>query len=161
MQRRIDVDVERPATVQADVPADDDITHWIQTALDGVGCRPERNLDVAVLLTDAEDIRRINREYRQRDKATNVLSFPGGELSGLPAEAALLLGDIVFCPEVIAREAREQNKRVDWHWCHLCVHGALHLAGYDHIEAAEAERMEGIERRLLAGFGIPDPYSPS
>jgi len=112
-----------------------------------------------VLLTDAGDMRRINRDYRQRDKATNVLSFPGGELSGLPADAALLLGDMVLCPEVIAREAREQNKPLARHWCHLCVHGALHLAGYDHVEAAEAERMESVERRLLAGFGIPDPYS--
>jgi len=152
--------VERPSAVPSDVPPDDDIAHWIRTALDTVECRPERNLDVAVLLTDLEDMRRINRDYRQHDKPTNVLSFPGGELSGLPAEAALLLGDIVFCPEVITREAREQNKPVDRHWCHLCVHGALHLAGYDHIEAAEAERMEAIERRLLAGFGVPDPYDP-
>ena len=106
-------------------------------------------------------MRRINRDYRQRDKSTNVLSFPGGELSGLPADAAFPLGDIVFCPEVIAREAGEHGKALDSHWCHLCVHGALHLAGYDHTGAAEAERMEAIERRLLAGFGIPDPYSLS
>lgn len=143
----------------ADAPADDDIALWVRTTLDAVECRPGRHLEVAVLLTDAGDMRRINRDYRQRDKATNVLSFPGGELSGLPADAALLLGDMVLCPEVIAREAREQNKPLARHWCHLCVHGALHLAGYDHVEAAEAERMESVERRLLAGFGIPDPYS--
>ena len=135
------------------------MAHWIRTALEAVECRPGRDLDVAVLLADAGDMRRINRDYRQRDKPTNVLSFPGGELSGLPADAALLLGDIVLCPEVIAREAGEQGKVIDNHWCHLCVHGALHLAGYDHVTAVDAERMEAAERRLLAGFGIPDPYA--
>ena len=97
--------------------------------------------------------RRLNGEYRKRDYATNVLSFPYGE----PGQAAY--GDIVVCAPVVAREAREQGKDVAAHHAHLVVHGVLHLRGYDHERgAADARRMESLERRILRELGFPDPY---
>ena len=80
----------------------------------------------------------MNREYRGKHRPTNVISFPGGPMTGLPMDAAIQLGDIVLCPSVIAAEAGEQGKQPDDHWAHLCVHGALHLAGYDHEDDADA-----------------------
>ncbi|MEO1246940.1 MAG: rRNA maturation RNase YbeY [Pseudomonadota bacterium] len=157
-QRRIRVEVERGGAT--DGPGSERIAGWVSAALEAVECHPARDLDVAVVLAEAADIRRMNRDFRGKDKPTNVLSFPGGELAGLPGDAALLLGDIVLCPEVIAAEAGRQAKAPEHHWCHLCVHGALHLAGYDHVEPQAASAMEAVERKLLAGFGIADPYLP-
>ncbi len=127
------------------------IRRWLGAVLQG---RRER-AEVVVRITDREEITRLNREYRQRDKPTNVLSFP----SQLPAELGLaLLGDIVICAEVVVEEARAQGKSVQAHWAHMVVHGGLHLLGYDHMEEQEAQRMEGLERELLASLGFPDPY---
>ena len=94
--------------------------------------------------------RRLNREFRGKDYATNVLSFP---YSSRP-----LAGDIVICAPVVAREAKAQGKAVRAHHAHLLVHGLLHLAGLDHERRAEAERMESRERRILARLGFPDRY---
>ena len=95
--------------------------------------------------------RRLNREFRGKDYATNVLSFP---YASRPAE-----GDLVICTPVVAREAREQGKRLRAHHAHLLVHGLLHLQGLDHEAGAEAARMERRERRILAGLGFADPYA--
>ena len=99
------------------------------------------------------EARRVNREYRKRDYATNVLSFPYG------APGRVACGDILVCAPVVAREAKEQGKDVEAHHAHLVVHGVLHLRGYDHERsAADARRMETLERRILAKLGFPDPY---
>ncbi|TNY24961.1 rRNA maturation RNase YbeY, partial [Fulvimonas soli] len=100
--------------------------------------------------------RALNRDYRGKDYATNVLSFPA-ELP--PGMALPLIGDLAICAPVVAREAREQGKRERDHWAHLTVHGVLHLLGYDHIAEADAEAMETLEARILAGLGITDPYA--
>ena len=97
--------------------------------------------------------RRLNREYRGRDRATNVLTFAYGN-----ARDGALAGDIVLCAPVIAREARAQGKPVRAHYAHLTVHGLLHLRGYDHERLRPAARMEAAERRILASLGFPDPY---
>jgi len=99
------------------------------------------------------EARRVNRDFRKRDYATNVLSFP----YGAPGRSAR--GDILVCAPVIAREAREQGKDVEAHHAHMVVHGVLHLRGYDHERGpADARRMEALERRILAQLGFPDPY---
>ena len=98
------------------------------------------------------EARRLNRQFRGKDYATNVLSFPYDSARGT------LAGDIVICAPVVAREAREQGKSVEAHHAHLLVHGLLHLRGYDHERESDARRMERRERRLLAKFGFPDPY---
>ena len=102
--------------------------------------------------------RRLNREYRGRDYATNVLSFPAS-----PVERALTgtLGDLVICAAVVAAEARVQRKAPPAHWAHMVVHGVLHLHGWDHERSARAARaMESLEVEILRGFGYLDPYSP-
>ena len=109
--------------------------------------------DIAILLTSDEAVRRMNGQYRQIDKPTNVLSFPA---SGLPGEH---LGDIALAFGVCAKEAAEQGKPLAAHLQHLVAHGALHLVGYDHEDDADAEAMEARERQILAGLGIADPYA--
>ena len=100
----------------------------------------------------------LNRNYRDQDKPTNVLSFPAGDVQGLPADTDTSLGDIVVCAAVVAREAREQGKTLDDHWGHMLVHGVLHLLGHNHMTDSEADEMEWFEREILAGLGIANPY---
>jgi len=113
--------------------------------------------ELTIRLVDEPEGRELNRTWRQKDYATNVLSFPADvpdELLDIP-----LLGDLVICVEVVEREAAEQGKDLQAHWAHLVIHGCLHLLGYDHIEDDEAEEMETLERTLLAELGHPDPYA--
>jgi len=119
-------------------------------------------LEVSVALVGDAEIRVLNAEYRQKDKPTNVLSFPYVDLNedirSLPPEMAVALGDIVLSFETIETEAREQQKPLKDHFTHLLVHGLLHLLGHDHMADDEAETMESAEIRILAGFGIENPY---
>ena len=133
------------------VPAATSFRRWVAAALDG----RIRQADLAVRLVDDREGRALNRHYRGKDYATNVLSFP----ADLPEGVKLpLLGDLVICVPVVAREAREQGKRLNDHYAHLTVHGALHLLGWDHEDEREAECMEQLEREILASLGIADPY---
>lgn len=115
-----------------------------------------RTAQVNILVVDAREGRRFNRQFRRRDYATNVLSFP---YEPLPGQKTALLGDLVICASVVAREAAEQGKRLRDHWAHLTIHGVLHLLGHDHQTRAEASKMEALEIRILAGLGIADPYA--
>ena len=121
--------------------------------------RPEAG-EITLILADDALQRQLNRQYRGIDKSTNVLAFAGLDDSGeaRPGDAAIL-GDIVLAFETCAREAAEQGKRREDHALHLALHGLLHLLGYDHDTTDEAEAMETVERRLLAEFGIADPYA--
>lgn len=114
-----------------------------------------RKVEVNILIVDVEAGRRFNRQYRHKDYATNVLSFPW---EPAPGERSRLLGDLVICAPVVAREAAEQGKRPRAHWAHLTIHGVLHLLGHDHETPAEARRMEALEIRILAALGIRNPY---
>ena len=124
---------------------------WIGTAL---GARARRTVNVALL--SAKDARELNRQFRRKDYATNVLSFPFEPLRG---EKKVSLGDLALCPTVVAREAKEQGKPLRDHFAHLTIHGVLHLLGYDHETRKDAAEMEALEVRLLAKLGIPDPYT--
>ncbi|MBB4152998.1 putative rRNA maturation factor [Sphingomonas jinjuensis] len=121
-------------------------------------------VEVSVRLTSDEEVRVLNRDYRQKDKPTNVLSFPMVQpdlidtVSQNSDDGELLLGDIVLAHGVCVAEAEERGISVEHHATHLLVHGTLHLLGYDHLEDDEAEAMEEIERRVLATLGIDDPY---
>ncbi|TAH46777.1 MAG: rRNA maturation RNase YbeY [Dokdonella sp.] len=128
---------------------------WAEAALRDVGHR--RSSELAIRIVDADEGRRLNREYRKRDYATNVLSFPAELPEGVDLP---LLGDLVICAPVIAREAREQGKHSRDHYAHMTIHGVLHLLGYDHIKARDAETMEALERRILSTLGMADPYQP-
>jgi probable rRNA maturation factor len=115
--------------------------------------------ELSVLLTDDDSIRRLNRDWRGKDKATNVLAFPMLAAGELPsATSALLLGDVVLARETLEREAEEASIAVADHVSHLAVHGVLHLLGHDHQADADAERMEALEARILHTLGIADPY---
>jgi len=114
--------------------------------------------EMSVTLTDDARIRVLNREWRHIDKPTNVLSFPAPDLPEDAAGAPQPLGDVIVAYETLKREAELDGKPVAHHLSHLVVHGTLHLLGYDHIEDHEAEEMEGLERRILDGLGIDDPY---
>jgi probable rRNA maturation factor len=126
---------------------------------------PSRDLEVSVVLTDDAEIRDLNRTYRHRDEATNVLAFAalegGAEAAGArpPEGAPLVLGDVVVALESTRREAIDQGKSLGGHLSHLVVHGVLHLLGHDHASAAEAEAMEGLEKKILAELDVPDPYA--
>ena len=141
------------AVPRAGVPAAASFRQWVEAALRGAKRRRASELSIRVV--DADEGRALNRDYRGKDYATNVLSF---EAELPPGLALPLIGDIVICAPVVAREAAEQGKPPRDHWAHLTVHGVLHLLGYDHLEEAEAEAMEALETRVLAGLGIPDPY---
>ncbi len=116
---------------------------------------------MSVRVVDSEEMRALNRDYRQQDQVTNVLSFPAETIAGLPGAATQALGDIVVCAEQVAEEAGRQGKRLDDHWAHLLVHGTLHLLGYDHQADAEAVEMEDLEARILAKYGVSNPYEVS
>ena len=132
-------------------PDDADFMRWIEAALDG-----ERDeAEVSLRIVDADEITALNHQYRGKNYATNVLSFP----ADLPDAVELpLLGDIVICAEVVEREATEQHKTSAAHWAHMVVHGTLHLLGYDHIEDDEAEIMENREIDILHALNFSNPY---
>lgn len=122
--------------------------------------QPLRNhpIELSLVFTNDAEIREINAEWRDKDKPTNVLSFPAYPIQ--PGdEPGPMLGDIVIARETVEREAVELEKTFDDHLTHLLVHGFLHLFGYDHMDEEEAEEMEGLETRILARLGLSDPYA--
>lgn len=121
--------------------------------------------ELSIVLGDDALLRRLNKEWRDKDAPTNVLSFPAQDCLDKALTAALPgvplpLGDVVLGFDTVRRETIEQGKALRDHLVHLTVHGVLHLLGLDHEEAAEAERMETLERAVLQGLGIEDPYEP-
>ena len=135
------------------LPASVSFRRWVAATLQG----RVRRADLALRLVDEREGRALNRHYRGKDYATNVLSFPAELPPGVELELPIL-GDLVLCAPVVAREAREQGKPLAHHYAHLPVHAALHLLGFDHIDPREAEAMEQLEREILAALGIDDPY---
>jgi len=127
------------------LPLRADFVRWARAALVGGG-------EVTIRLVEADEGQSLNNEYRGKDYATNVLSFPY-EIEPVTQ------GDLVICPSVVAREAQEQGKPLDAHYAHLTVHGMLHLQGWDHEDDDEAQDMEDQEREILAALGYPDPYA--
>ena len=143
------------ATARAGVPSSASFRKWVAAAL----ADRDAPAEVAIRIVGVDEGRELNRQYRGRDYATNVLSFPAERPDGLPDDVELPgLGDLVICADVVAREAAEQSKRPADHYAHLTVHGVLHLLGWDHVDDSEAEAMEAREREILAGLGIADPY---
>ena len=153
---RVDVQLASDA---AGLPSIDAMRGWVERAVRAT--HPGRDAEVSVRIVDEAEMRALNRKYRDQDKPTNVLAFPAGDAGfALPGEI-LLLGDVVVCAVVVAREADEQGKSLEHHWAHMLVHGTLHLLGHDHVGDEQAEAMEALERRILDEFGIPDPYAGS
>jgi probable rRNA maturation factor len=135
-------------------PAKKLLCHWAEQALAG---RAE-NHDVTIRIVDIAEMSTLNETYRRKSGPTNVLSFPA-DLPEVPAEACLLLGDIVVCADVVNREAVEQGKTSQSHWAHMIVHGIFHLLGYDHEKDDEAIVMEALEIDVLNELGFANPYN--
>lgn len=146
---RVRIDIDNVSGKK--VPTNTALKQWINAA---IGTRRDK-AELSVRITDADEIKMLNQQYRGKDYATNVLSFP----ADLPPEIELPhLGDIVICAEVVEREAREQNKTSEAHWAHMVIHGTLHLLGYDHIDDADAEIMEALETDILRSLNFANPY---
>lgn len=129
--------------------------HWLKT--------PALMVEISIRLTDDAEVRELNRDYRGKDRPTNILSFPMLDQTGVTglakAEAGdCLLGDMALAFETLIREAAEKNIPARDHFTHLIVHGTLHLLGHDHMEDEEAEAMESLETAILSRLGIADPY---
>jgi probable rRNA maturation factor len=135
------------------LPGAASVRRWVEAALAG----QRRAIELSVRFVDSDEGRALNRDFRSRDYATNVLSFPADLPPGVRSP---LLGDLVICAPVVALEAIAQEKPLPQHYAHLIVHGCLHLLGMDHERSeTEAEAMEAKERAILARLGIPDPYA--
>ncbi|AZZ47739.1 rRNA maturation RNase YbeY [Pseudomonadaceae bacterium SI-3] len=147
------IELDLQCESQGAIPSEADLRRWCELGL------RQRTADseLTIRLVDEPEGRELNRTWRQKDYATNVLSFPAEVPDGLLDIP--LLGDLVICVPVLEQEAVEQGKTLQAHWAHLVIHGCLHLLGYDHIDDDEAEEMESIERQLLAELGHTDPYA--
>ena len=121
------------------------VARWIRHALDS-------DAEITVRIVDAEEGQALNRDYRQRDYATNVLTFDY-------SHAPVVVADLVLCAPVVAKEAKEQGKTLEAHYAHLIVHGTLHAQGHDHEDAAEARVMEARESELMQALGFAYPYA--
>lgn len=136
-----------------DVPDPHSVRKWADAAFSKVA---SDDAEVTIRIVDEEEARELNRKYRNKDSATNVLSFA---YSDDPYAQASLLGDVVVCAPVLRREASSQAKSIDAHWAHIVVHGILHLCGYDHDRERSALHMQHLETEILAELGFPAPYN--
>lgn len=147
----VTVDLQNASGMRG-VPLRRDFKRWASAALAQLNPgHPKSRLSIRIV--DEAESAELNSQYRHKQGATNILSFPVPP--GLPDT---LLGDLAICAAVVTREAREQNKTPDAHWAHLTVHGVLHLKGYDHEEPQAADAMEALEKRILEQLGYQDPY---
>jgi probable rRNA maturation factor len=119
----------------------------------------DTNVEISVLFASDAEAARLNEEWRGKDYAPNILSFPAPEEQNMPEGEPKPLGDLILAAGTVAREAEEQGKPLTSHLTHLIVHGTLHLLGFDHIEERDAQAMETAEIAILAGLGVPDPYN--
>ncbi len=141
------------------IPSANDFENWVKAALELEGQKLEQP-ELTIRVVSAEESQQLNYDYRDKDKPTNILSFPFEAPDMLPKNTFdELLGDLVICEVVMKAEALQQNKLESNHWAHLVVHGVLHLLGYDHMEPEQAETMESLEIAVLEKLGIDDPYA--
>ncbi|WP_430454902.1 rRNA maturation RNase YbeY [Rheinheimera sp.] len=134
-----------------DLPTEAELLRYLDAAVSPF----QADAEVTIRIVDETESQQLNFDYREKDKPTNVLSFP---FQCPPGIELPLLGDLVICAQVVAREAQEQQKTLQAHWAHMVVHGSLHLLGFDHINDADAEEMEAEEIQILQELGFANPY---
>ncbi|HEV3043944.1 MAG TPA: rRNA maturation RNase YbeY [Roseiarcus sp.] len=157
-QIKLDIAIERPSPLWAALPGAKELAERaVLASAIACGVALGEKAEVSVQLVDDEQIRALNARWRGLDQPTNVLSFPAAPVERLAA--APLLGDIVVAYETTRREAEDERIGMSDHFAHLVVHGFLHLVGFDHQSGDEAEKMEALETRVLAGLAIADPYA--
>jgi len=155
----IELDLQNPAALQP-LPAQESFELWVGETIEFAKYQPENEqpVELTIRVSDESEARQLNNTYRQKDYATNVLSFPADAPEEIPIN---LLGDLVICANIVTKEAREQHKTAEAHWAHLTIHGTLHLLGYDHIEDVAADEMENLETTIMLSLGYNDPYTAS
>ncbi|WP_068546906.1 rRNA maturation RNase YbeY [Thalassotalea crassostreae] len=149
----ITLDIQRPYQTE-NLPSDEQFQQWADIAL----LPYNKDFELTIRVVNNDESQQLNKQYRDKDKPTNVLSFPFEVPDGIELD---LLGDLVVAADVVSTEAIDQNKQIHAHWAHMIIHGCLHLLGYDHITQDEAEEMEAIEIRLMAELGHNNPYIAS
>jgi len=145
------VDLQNACDVQ-EIPSIEQFQRWVDSSLTMVS---KQNFELTIRLVNIDESQQLNKQYRQKDKPTNVLSFPFEVPEGIELN---LLGDLIICAQVVEQEATAQNKALFDHWAHMVVHGCLHLLGYDHINDSDAQEMEALETKILAKLLINNPY---
>ena len=148
----ITLDLQLACADSSGLPAEAQFQQWLDTAI----LPFQQEAEVTIRIVDEAESNDLNLTYRGKDKPTNVLSFPFECPPGV--EDFPLLGDLIICRQVVEQEASEQQKTLESHWAHMVIHGSLHLLGYDHIEDAEAEEMEALEKEFMHTLNYPDPY---
>ncbi|MFC4699708.1 rRNA maturation RNase YbeY [Glaciecola siphonariae] len=151
------------AVSASDLPSEADLLGAVEAALAHIkhiqknkSVVEQRPLELGIRIVSRGESRELNHTYRHKDAPTNVLSFPAETPDYVESD---YLGDLAICAQVIQQEAQDQEKEISHHWTHMCVHGLLHLLGYDHIDDTEAQEMEAIEIAILDALGIDDPYT--
>ncbi|VEI45545.1 putative metalloprotease [Actinobacillus equuli] len=146
------IDLQIAAENSEDLPSLEQFTQWVQRALAHEAQTEDfPETEITIRIVDEAESHELNLTYRGKDKPTNVLSFPFEVPEGIELP---LLGDLIICRQVVEKEAQEQQISLESHWAHLAIHGTLHLLGYDHIEDAEAEEMEGLETEIMQSLGL-------
>lgn len=149
------VDLQIATEKDNNLPNIENIESWVQTAIEAGSIDQMDEAELTIRIVESDESNKLNLQYRNKDKATNVLSFP---FQNPPGITLPLLGDLVICKTVVEIEATAQNKSLEAHWAHMIVHGTLHLLGFDHIVEQEAVVMETLETKILNELGFPDPY---
>jgi len=152
MDAKVDVQY---ASQEPDLPHRALLTSWVNSTLKSEGSLLKQNVELTIRIVDESEAKQLNKRWRQCPFPTNVLSFPFECPPGIDIP---LLGDIVICAPLVAREAADQHKSLHAHWAHLVIHGTLHLLGYDHISDQEAQIMESLEIQILHDLGYSNPY---
>ncbi|CZF85532.1 MULTISPECIES: rRNA maturation RNase YbeY [Grimontia] len=150
MQFFVDLQIATQSTDS--LPTEQQFQLWFEQAVKSF----QEQAEVTIRIVDEFESQSLNRDYRGKDKPTNVLSFPFEAPPGVELD---LLGDLIICRQVVEKEAEEQNKDLLAHWAHMVVHGSLHLLGYDHIDDEEAEEMESLEISIMNALGFENPYA--
>jgi len=175
MTNEFDLYVDLQNTISSDsIPDKEKIESWVRLALiteltERITSEQKQNneqpqadneYELTIRIVDKDEIQSLNKTYRHKDKATNVLSFPYEDFPvDVPLEIQVpLLGDLVICHDIVVEEALQYNKSIEAHWAHMVIHGVLHLKGYDHINDDEAQLMEALEVTILKKLNIADPY---
>lgn len=149
------VDLQLACENEQAIPELTQLEQWVTATIIAASEQPVEMTELTVRIVDTEESQQLNDQYREKNKPTNVLSFP---FQNPPGITLPLLGDLVICKAVVEKEATEQQVPLISHWAHMLIHGTLHLLGYDHIEDDEAETMESIETKLMIELGFGDPY---
>ncbi len=147
---KLELEIQPVTEIEA-LPTEEDFVLWVRAALINL----KQQVELVIRIVDEPESQQLNRDYRGKDRPTNVLSFP---FYAPPEVVSPLLGDLVICAPVVIKEAQQQGKPALAHWAHLVVHGVLHLQGYDHQTEDQAESMEGLERTILQKLHFSDPY---